>query len=130
VDGEIAKPRPLAGATIATEPPSQAFIHVTTPDQTASIAVSEPVAPATPSAPSADPQRLEAIIASLAAMREKIEQIAAGQEQMTTDIGRLKAAEQEIRQKISAAAPRAAAPAASKPTPPSQPSSRPPMPLH
>ena len=129
LDGDGAKPSPLAGPTIAAGP-GQPVVQAGTPDQTASVAVPDPVAPTTPSAPSADPQRIEAIIASLAAMREKVDQMAAAQEQMASDIAKLKAGEQEIRQRISTATPRSAAVPPSKPAPPPQPSSRPPMPLH
>jgi hypothetical protein len=49
-------------------------------------------------------------------MRERIEQLAAGQEQTAGDIAKLQAAEQEIGHKISALATRPAAVAPSKPT--------------
>jgi hypothetical protein len=62
-------------------------------------------------------------------MRERIEQVAAGQEQTASDVTKLQAAEQEIRHKISAVAPRPAAVAPSKPPAPTPaPPARPPAP--
>ena len=55
------------------------------------------------------------LAASLTAVRERIDQIAAGQEQTASDVAKLQAAEQDIRHKLSAASPRPAAPAPSKP---------------
>jgi len=124
LDRAGAKSSPLGEPAIAAEPLGQPVIQAATPEQTASVAAP----PTAPSATSADPQQLEAITASLAAIRGRVEQIAAGQEQMASDIAKLKATEQEIRQRISAAAPRPAA-AASKP-PLAPPPSRQPMPLH
>jgi len=128
LDPAGAKSRPLAEPVIAAEPLGQPVIQAATPEQTASVAAPKAVAPTAPSATSADPQQLEAITASLAAVRGRVEQIAAGQEQMASDIAKLKATEQEIRQRISAAAPRPAA-AASRPLL-APPPSRQPMPLH
>ena len=69
---------------------------------------------------SSDLQQLKTMALGLAAtlttMRERIEQLAAGQEQTASDIAKLQAAEQEIRHKISAIATRPAAAAPSKPT--------------
>ena len=64
--------------------------------------------------------------ADLATMRQRIEQLAAGQEQATSDIGKLQAAEQEIRHKVAAIAARPVA-APSKPAAPAP--VRAPMPL-
>src|SRR5262249_58078233 len=58
------------------------------------------------------------LAATLTTMRERIEQVAAGQEQTASDVAKLQAAEQEIRHKISAIAPRPAVAAPSKPPPP------------
>jgi len=88
-------------------------------DRTAAL----PAAPAT--APdrgsSSDLEQLKTMTLGLAAtlttMRERIDQVAAGQEQTASDVAKLQAAEQEIRHKISAAAPRPAVPAPSKPPP-------------
>jgi hypothetical protein len=77
----------------------------------------------TPAVPSLDQQRLAAITDGLAAMRQRIEQLAAGQEQMAGDIAKLQAAEQEIRHQIAAAPPRPAAAPAGKPAPAAAPRS-------
>ena len=70
---------------------------------------------ATPAVSSPDQQQLEAITGSLATMRQRVEQLAAGQEQMAGDIAKLHAGEQEIRRQIAAAAQRpAAAPASAR----------------
>jgi len=131
LDRTGAKSSPLAEPAIAVEPVGHPLIQSATPEQTVSVAAPKPGAPTAPSATSADPQQLEAIATGLAAIRGRIEEIAAGQEQMASDIAKLKAREQEIRQRISAAAPRPAPAAASKPLPlPPPPPSRQPMPLH
>ena len=86
----------------------------TAPDVTA------PVAPATSSS---DLERqLEAVSLGLVAVRQSVDQLAAGQEQMTRDITKLQAAEQDILGKIiSAPLQPPAAVSARKPSPrPSQ----------
>ncbi len=85
-------------------------------------------APATIAAATAslDQQELKAMSLSLAAVRQRVDQlaaqVAAGQEQMTRDFTtKLHAAEQDILDKISAPAPQPAATPARKPVPsPSQ----------
>jgi hypothetical protein len=52
---------------------------------------------------------------TLAAVRERIEQLAAAQQQTANDVAKLQAAEQEIRQKIATVSARPAAAAPSKP---------------
>jgi hypothetical protein len=111
-------------STAAMVPPSQAVVQPA-PADTEAVA---PIAPET-KAQTARLERLEAISADLSAMRERIEQMAVGQEQMASDIAKLRTAEQEIRQKISTA-PRAAAALPSKPRAPSSPPLPQPMPLH
>ncbi len=54
---------------------------------------------------SPDLQQLEAMARDRAAVRQSVEQLAAGQEQMTRDIARVQPAEQDIRHKISVALP-------------------------
>jgi hypothetical protein len=69
--------------------------------------------------PSRDPQELKAISLGLAAVRQRVDQVAAGQEQMTRDFTtKLQAAEQEILEKISLPPPQPAAAPARKPVPP------------
>jgi hypothetical protein len=53
----------------------------------------------------------------LAAVRQSVDQLAAGQEQMTREITKLRAAKQDILDKISAPPPRSAAAPARKPDP-------------
>jgi len=89
-------------------------------------------APETAGGSSSDFQQLKTMTLGMAAtlttMRERIEQLAAGQQQTTGDIAKLQAAEQEIRHKIAITA-RPAAPAPSKPAPaPTPPPSRAPAP--
>lgn len=78
------------------------------------------VSPTEP-APSPDVQQLRTMSLSLAAMRQSVDQLAAqlaaGQQQMTRDIAKLQAADQEILDKISAPPPRPVAAPARKPAP-------------
>jgi hypothetical protein len=95
-----------------------------------------PVAEAVSAAPSPDQEGLKGVWLGLASVRQRVDQIAAqlaaGQEQMTRDINKLQAAEQDILDKISAPPPRPATAAAHKPasltplplTPPEAPSVR------
>src|SRR6266699_2466407 len=87
--------------------------------QAAPVAQTAPnmIAPAAPTAPSPDRQQLNAMSLSLAALRQSVDQLAAGQEQMTRDITKLRAAEQDILDKITAPPPRPAAAPARKPVP-------------
>jgi hypothetical protein len=70
-----------------------------------------------PAVPSVDPRQLDAMMGSLSAMMHRIDQLAAGQEQMASDIAKLQTAEQEIRHHIAAAPQRPAAGPAGKPAP-------------
>jgi hypothetical protein len=76
------------------------------------------IASAEPAAPSPE---FKAISLSLAAVRQSVDQLvaqfAAGQDQMTRDITKLEAAEQEILQKISTPPPRPPEAPARKPVP-------------
>ncbi len=87
--------------------------------QAAPVAQTAPnmIAPAAPTAPSPDRQQLNAMSLSLAALRQSVDQLAAGQEQMTRDITKLRAVEQDILDKITAPPPRPAAAPARKPVP-------------
>jgi hypothetical protein len=74
----------------------------------------ETMVPSTP-----DPQELEAVSLGLAAVRQRVDQLAAGQQQMTRDFTtKLQAAQQNILEKISAPPPQPAAAPARKPVPP------------
>ena len=92
--------------------------------QAAPVAQTAPdmIAPAAPAAPSPDRQQLNAMSLGLAVLRQSVDQLAAGQEQMTRDIAKLRAAEQDILDKISAPPPRPAAAPARKPVPVTPPS--------
>jgi hypothetical protein len=91
--------------------------------QAAPVAQTAPdmIAPAAPAAPSPDRQQLNAMSLGLAVVRQSVDQLAAqlaaGQEQMTREITKLRAAEQDILDKISAPPPRPAAAPARKPVP-------------
>jgi hypothetical protein len=100
--------------------------------QAASAAQAAPrmIAPAAPAAPP-DLEQLKAVTLSLAVVRQSVDQlaaqVAAGQEQMTRDITKLQAAEQDILHKISEPPPRPAAAPVHKPvslTPPPAPPAR------
>jgi len=68
---------------------------------------------------SPDPQELKAMSSNLAALRQRVDQIAAGQDRITRDIiVKLQAAEQDILDKISAPLPQPAAAPARKSAPP------------
>jgi hypothetical protein len=76
------------------------------------------------SAPSPDQQQLKAMLLGIGAMRQSVDQLAAAQERMTNEITKMRAAQQEVLDKISAPPPRPAAAPTHKPvptTPPLQP---------
>ena len=68
-------------------------------------------------APSPDLQQLKAMSLGFAAMRQSVDQLAAAQNQMTNEITKLRAAQQEILDKISMPPPRQAAAQTHKPQP-------------
>lgn len=72
--------------------------------------------PATPADPSPDQQKLNAISLNLAALRQSMEQLAAGQDQMTQEIGTVRGVQQQLLEKISAPPQSAPAPT-QKPVP-------------
>jgi len=90
----------------------------------AQVAPSAQAAPESAPASSSDVQQLKTMTlglgSTLGAVRERIEQLAAAQQQTANDVAKLQAAEQEIRQKIStvAAHPAAAAAPSKQQTPP------------
>ncbi len=97
--------------------------------QAAPVAQTAPdmIAPAAPAAPSPDRQQLNAMSLGLAALRQSVDQLAAGQEQMRGDITKLREAEHDILDKISPPPPRSAAAPARKPAPLTPPSQAPPV---
>jgi hypothetical protein len=85
------------------------------------------LASAAPAAPSPDQQQLNSLSLNLAALRQSVEQLAtqvvSAQQQMSGDIAKLQASEQDILNKI--ATPRPAPVAARKPPPPPPPQQAP-----
>jgi hypothetical protein len=79
--------------------------------QTVAQTAPDMVAPTPPATPSPDVQQLKAISLGLAALRQSVEQLAAAQQQMTDEIAKLQATEQEILDKVSTRPLPAAAPA-------------------
>ena len=86
-----------------------------------------PVAQIAPSAPSIDAEKVQQLTQSLAVLRQTVEQLAAGQDQMTRVIGRLESAVTELIVKIPEPPLQPPAAPARKPTP-APPSSRTPGP--
>jgi hypothetical protein len=76
-------------------------------------------APKAPTAPSIDPEQVQRMARDLATMRQTVEQLAAGLDEVNREIGKLEVADEEILQKITSAppAPRPIAAPARKPTP-------------
>ena len=90
--------------------------------QAAAQTAPDMVAPTAPATPSPDVQQLKAMSLGLAALRQSVEQLAAAQQQMTDEIAKLQATEQEILDKVSAP-PRPTAAPARKSAPPAPPPS-------
>jgi hypothetical protein len=100
------------------------------PDAPAAQSTPATLAAAAPAAPSLDQQQLNSLSLNLAAVRQSVEQlatqVASAQQQMSGEIARLQASEQDILTKI-ATPPRPAPVAARKPaTPPQAPAAPPP----
>jgi hypothetical protein len=74
--------------------------------------VTEALATSAPPAPAVDPEQVRQIVLSVVAMRQSLDQIASGQDQMARDIARLQSADADILAKI--------------PAPPRQPAATPP----
>jgi hypothetical protein len=109
-EGTVEQPSPPAIQAPAPQAASaQAGVAAST--------ASEAAASTAPAAPSPELQQLETMARDLAAVRQSVEQLAAGQEQMARDIAKLQTAGQDIRRRISALPP-AAATTAHKPIPP------------
>jgi len=79
--------------------------------QIAAQTASDMVAPTVTAPPSPDVQQLKAMSLGLAALRQSVEQLAAAHQQMTDEIAKLQATEQEILEKVSAPPRPTAAPA-------------------
>jgi hypothetical protein len=89
----------------------------------------ETVVPKAPAASSLDLQQGQQIALHLAALRQTVEQIAAGQDKMVRDINKLLVADVELLLKIPAPPPQPPAAPARKPIP-APPPSRAPIPPH
>ena len=87
----------------------------------------ESVVPKSPVAASLDPEQVQQITGSLTVLRQTVEQLAAGQDQMAREITRLHAADLEILQRIPAPPPHPPTAPARKPIPMPPPSSRTPI---
>jgi hypothetical protein len=82
------------------------------------------VAPIAPTAPSLDSAQVQQMMQSLAAVRETIQELAAGQNQMAREIDKLESAVVEILTKMPERSPQPPAAPARKPAPVPPPSSR------
>jgi hypothetical protein len=118
---------PPSGSEIAAEQPSPPAIQASAPQAASAQAgadaskASETAASTVPTAASPELlQQLETMTHELAAVRQSVEQLAAGQEQMAREIANLQRTGQDIRRRISALPPAAAA-SARRPAPPPQP---------
>jgi len=85
----------------------------------------ETVAPKTLTAPSLDPAQVQQMVQNLAAVRETVQELAAGQTQMAREIAKLESALVEILMKMPEPPPHPPAAPARKPTPVPPPASRP-----
>jgi hypothetical protein len=84
---------------------------------------------AAPSVAPRELQQLDTILRDLTALRQSVEQLAAGQEQMVREIARLQAAGQDLRRRIPPAPPVTAAPKPAPPVPRAAAALPPPAPL-
>ncbi len=109
--------KPLAGLESAAVRPSAPQLVP------AAQVAPETVASKAPAVPSLDTEQVQQIALALAALRQSVEQIAGGQDQMAREIARLQAADVEILERIPAPQPQPPSTTARKPIPTS-PSSR------
>jgi hypothetical protein len=86
-----------------TKPPADAektAVHPSVPEAQVATVAQTGIAPQAPATPSIDPEQMHQIAVDLTALRQTVEQIAAGQDQMARKVDRLQAADQEILVKI------------------------------
>jgi cytoskeletal protein RodZ len=83
-----------------TKPPADAEKTAVHPSVPEAQTVPAAVAPQAPATPPIDPGQVHQIAVDLTALRQTVEQIAAGQDQMARKVDRLQAADQEILVKI------------------------------
>jgi hypothetical protein len=99
---------PPSGREIAVEQASPPAVAASAPQavsaQAGAVAptASETAASPAPTAPAPELQQLATMAHDLAAVRQSVEQLTAGQEQMARDIAKLQTAGQDIRRRISA----------------------------
>jgi hypothetical protein len=79
-----------------------ASIQAAVPQAPQAAPVAEAVAPSAPPAPAVDPEQVHEIQLTVAAMRQSLDQITSGQDQMAREIARLQSADAEILAKIPA----------------------------
>jgi hypothetical protein len=106
-----------ARGMIAVSSPQLAWLA---PQASLPQTVPDVVAPTAPVVLSPNLEQFNALSLSLAAMRQRMDQLAIGQQRMAGDIAKLQADEQDMVQKISTPPPRPAAAAVRKPVPPTQ----------
>ena len=113
--------KPLSGPENAAVRPA-----MPEPPQAAPVAQTAPqtIAPKAPVAPSIDPEQVQQITQSLAALRQTVEQLAAGQDQIAREIKQVLAADMELLSKTPAPPPQPPAAPARKPIPAPPSSSR------
>jgi hypothetical protein len=87
-----------------------------------------PVAQTAPTTPSLDPAQVQQMTQNLSALRQNVEQLTAGQDQMARQITRLESAVAEVIVKMPVPPPQPPAAPARKPTPIAPPVSRAPIP--
>jgi hypothetical protein len=115
-ESTVGQPYPSAVPAPAPQAaPAQAGVVESTASKTVEL-----TAPVT----AAELQQLQTMANDLAAVRQRVEELAAGQEQMARDIAKLQAAGQDLRRRLSALPP-AIAPTARKPIPTPQPAPAP-----
>jgi hypothetical protein len=101
-------PENAAVRPAVSELPQAAPVAQTTPQM---------IAPKAPVAPSVDPEQVQQITQSLAALRQTVEQLAAGQDQIAREVKQVLDADTELLAKIPTPPPQTAAAPARKPTP-------------
>jgi hypothetical protein len=80
-------------------------VQATVAQMPQAVPVTQALTTSAPFAPAVDPEQVQAIVRSVAAMRQSLDQIASGQDQMAREVVRLQNADAEILAKIPAPAP-------------------------
>ena len=98
----------MTGEMIANSFPQLAWLL---PQPAVRLQSPDVVAPTAPAIPSSSSEHLKVISLALAVVRQGMDQLAADQQQMATEIAKVREAQQEIRDKIISAPPRQRPPA-------------------